>query len=134
VNRMPTSSYCRDVVSIRVPLAIRKRGGRKLLVAPEGAPEPARAQIDNVLVKSLAGAHRWKYMLESGKYGSLTELAEAEKINRSYLSRVPRLTLLAPDIVEAIVDGRQGEKFALPALMEPFPVGRRHSGASGKGR
>jgi hypothetical protein len=120
MNRSAIGLEQGEVLTVRVPLAIRKRGGRKLLVAPGGAPEPARAQIDNVLVKALARAHRWKRMLESGEYGSLTELSEAERINRSYLGRVLRLTLLAPDIVEAILDGRQGKEVTLPALMEPF--------------
>ena len=109
------------VMVVRVPLTIRRRGERKLLVAPDGSKGPARPHIDNALVKALARAHRWKRMLDSGEYTSLTELAEAEKINRSYLSRVLRLTLLAPEIVEAILDGRQPESLTLVALMEPLP-------------
>ena len=69
----------------------------------------------------LAFAHWWKRLLESGRYGSLAELATAEKIDRSYLARTLRLTLLAPDIVEAILDGRQSRVLALPALLESVP-------------
>jgi hypothetical protein len=122
MSKSATDTEQGEVITVRVPLAIRKRGGRKLLVAPAGEPESARTQIDNALVKALARAHRWKRMLESGEYGSLTELAQAEKINRSYLGRVLRLTLLAPDVVEAIFDGRQEKEVTLPALMEPFPI------------
>ncbi|WP_333779712.1 hypothetical protein [Falsiroseomonas oryzae] len=61
-------------------------------------------------------------MLESGRFATINELAAAEKINSSYVSRVLRLTLLAPDIVEAILDGRQREGVTLPALMQPSPV------------
>jgi hypothetical protein len=61
-------------------------------------------------------------MLEEGRFATLTELAEAEKINRSYLCRILRLTLLAPDIVEAILDGRQPQGMTLPGLMKPFPI------------
>jgi hypothetical protein len=61
-------------------------------------------------------------MLEEGRFATLTELADAEKINRSYLCRILRLTLLAPDIVEAILDGRQPEGMTLPGLTEPLPV------------
>jgi hypothetical protein len=61
-------------------------------------------------------------MMETGRYGTINELAAAEKINSSYISRLLRLTLLAPRIVEAILDGRQPEGMTLPALMEPFPV------------
>ncbi|MGE3904657.1 MAG: hypothetical protein AB7F36_01805 [Reyranellaceae bacterium] len=75
------------------------------------------------MVKAIARAHRWKRLMESGRFASVTELAEAEKINQSYLCRVLRLTLLAPDIVEAILDGRQPAEMTLAALMAPFPVG-----------
>jgi hypothetical protein len=61
-------------------------------------------------------------MLESGAYGTIAELAAAEKINSSYVSRLLRLTLLAPEIVEMILDGRQPEEVTLPGLMEPLPV------------
>ena len=60
--------------------------------------------------------------MEAGEYGSLTELAAAEMINRSYVSRVLRLTLLAPEIVEAILEGKQGPELTMARLMEPFPV------------
>lgn len=61
-------------------------------------------------------------MMETGRYGTINELAAAEKINSSYVSRMLRLTLLAPDIVEAILDGRQQEGVPFAVLMEPFPV------------
>ena len=82
-----------QTLTVRVPLTSRRRGGRKQVVTPEGATWAApQAQIDSTLVKALARAHRWKRMLESGRYASVTELAEAEKINQSYLCRVLRLT------------------------------------------
>jgi hypothetical protein len=61
-------------------------------------------------------------MLESGRYSTIKELAAAETINESYVCRVLRLTLLAPEIVEAVLDGRQPEGMTLPGLMEAFPV------------
>jgi len=61
-------------------------------------------------------------MMETGRYGTIDELAAAEKINSSYVSRLLRLTLLAPDIVKTILDGRQAGGIILPGLMEPFPV------------
>ncbi len=61
-------------------------------------------------------------MLEVGRYAAIDELAAAEKINESYVSRVLRLTLLAPEIVDTVLDGRQPEETTLPGLMEPFPV------------
>jgi hypothetical protein len=77
---------------------------------------------DTTLVKALARAFRWRRMLETGRYGTIDELAAAEKINSSYVSRLLRLTLLAPDIVEAILDGRQPDGMTLPGMREPFPV------------
>ena len=106
---------------MRVPFTIRKRGGRKLAIAADGTTlAPPRLRIDNTLVKALARAHRWNRLLESGRYGSAAELAAAEKINPSYVSRVLRLTLLAPDIVEAIVEGQQADGVEAAVLLRPF--------------
>ncbi|WP_036792010.1 hypothetical protein [Pleomorphomonas koreensis] len=113
-----------DTITVHVPLTFRRRGGRKQIVVPCGAPAwmPARAHIDNAMVKAVARAFRWRDMLESEQYATIREIATAEKINESYVSRVLRLTLLAPAIVEAILDGRQGPEMTLAALMKPFPV------------
>ena len=115
-------SAAAQMLTVRVPLAVRKRGGRKLVVTPSASAHLVPAQADSTLVKALARAFRWRRMLEASRYGTILELAEGEKINSSYVSRVLRLTLLAPEIVEAILDGRQPEGMTLPALMEPFPV------------
>ena len=113
----------RRSLTVRVPFAIKKRGGRKLVIAPDGAPcSPPRPRIDNTMIKAIARAHRWKRMLEGGQHASVAELAAAEKINESYVCRVLRLTLLAPDIVEAVLDGRQGPEVTLARLLEPFSV------------
>jgi hypothetical protein len=97
-------------VTVRVPIAIRRRGGRKIVLAPDGtnvtAP-PVTRHIDNAMVKAIARAFRWRKMLEDGTHATIAEIAAAEKINESYVGRVLRLTLLAPDIVAAILDGRQ---------------------------
>jgi len=87
-------------------------------MAPGGA-----SAADTTLVKALARAFRWRQMMETGRFVTIDEFAAAEKINSSYVSRLLRLTLLAPDIVQAILDGQQPEGMTLPALMEPFPVG-----------
>jgi hypothetical protein len=79
-------------------------------------------RIDNAIVKAIARAFRWRDLLEKGTHATITEIAAAEKINASYLGRVLRLTLLAPDILEAILDGRQGTQITLAMLMRPFPV------------
>ena len=113
-----------DTFTVRVPLTLRRHGGRKLVIVPEGEGIPVRSKPtpDDTLLKALARAHRWKWMLESRQVRSLNELAEAEKINPSYLTRIYRLTLLAPDIVEAILDGRQPRTLQLADLMDDMPV------------
>ena len=112
-----------QMLTVRVPLAIwRQRGGRKLVLTPGGMAPRGPAAADTTLVKALARAFRWRRIMEAGRYGTIDELAAAEKINSSYVSRLLRLTLLAPDIVEAILDGRQPEGMTLPGLMEPFSV------------
>ena len=108
-----------ETLTVYVPFRIRKRGGRKVMVMPDGAPDP-RPQVDNTMVKALARAFRWKRKLESGEFTSIAELADHEKIVSSYLTRILRLTLLAPEIVEGIVGGRQ--TVGLTELLEPFPV------------
>ena len=112
-------------ITVRVPMTFRKRGGRKQVIAPDGAPSwvPARARVDNTRIKALARAFRWRKLLETSVYATVEELASAERINSSYVSRVLRLTLLAPDIVEAILDGRQPAEMTLAGLMRPFAVG-----------
>ena len=111
-------------LTLRVPMTFRKRGGRKLVISPDGAPSwaPLRRRVDNAMVKALARAFRWRKLMEAGAYSTVEEIAAAEKINASYVSRVLRLTLLAPDIVEAILDGRQPPEMSLGVLMRPFPV------------
>ena len=92
---------------MRVPISIRRRGGRKLVLAPDGTnvtTAPVCRHIDNAMVKAIARAFRWREMLENGEYATIAEIAAAEKINESYVGRVLRLTLLAPDIVEAILE------------------------------
>ncbi len=111
-----------QMLTIRVPLAVRKRGGQKLVLTPDTGILAVSSRVDITLVKAVSRAFRWRRMLETGRYGTIDELAAAEKINSSYVSRLLRLTLLAPDIVDAILDGRQPEGMTLPALMEPFPV------------
>jgi hypothetical protein len=115
----PTSG----VVTIKVPFAVRRRGGRKLVLTPDGAPMPPAAPlVDSTLVKAIARAFRWQRMLETGRYATIKEIARAERINSSYVSRVLRLTLLAPATVEAILEGRADPAPTLAEAMKVFPV------------
>lgn len=106
-----------ETLTVKVPFMIRTRGGRKEIVMPDGAAAP-RLRVDNTLVKALARAFRWKRMIDSGAFATIGDLAAHEKIASSYLTRVMRLTLLAPEIVEGIVEGRceQGLAEALEAI------------------
>jgi hypothetical protein len=112
--------------TVRVPISIRRRGGRKLVLAPDGtnvATAPVCRHVDNAMVKAIARAFRWREQLENGTKATIAEIAAAEKINASYVGRILRLTLLAPDIVEAILAGRQPAETTLAVLMRPFSVG-----------
>ena len=101
-------------VTVMVPMTVRRRGGRKQIIGPDGAPVQARqdgpgveaTSGDPTLVKALARAFRWRRMLEEGHYASMRDLAATEGADRSYVARLLRLTLLAPDLVEGVLDGR----------------------------
>lgn len=109
-----------SAVTVRVPLAIRNRGGRKVVVSPDGQPAwaPSRPRVDNALLRAVVQAFNWKSQLESGQFATVSELAQSEGFNGSYVAHVLRLTLLAPDLVEAILEGRQ------PATMQLQPLVR----------
>lgn len=114
----------KQTVTVSVPLRIRRRGGRKLVIAPDGANVVMlpRSRLDSTIVKALARAFRWRKLLEDGTHATIAEIAAAEKINESYVGRVLRLTLLAPDIIEAILAGRQPSAITLAVLTTPFPL------------
>ena len=113
-----------DSITVHVPMTIRKRGGRKQIITPDGASAwvSPRARIDSTMIKAIARGFRWRKLLETGVYGTIEEIAAGEKINPSYVSRLLRMTLLAPEIVEAVLDGRQPAEMTLAALMQPFGV------------
>lgn len=110
-------------ITVRVPLKIRRPPGRKTVVTPVPTADTAiPTRADPALVKALARAFRYQRLLDEGRYGSISEMAEAEKIERGYLGSLLRLTLLAPEIVEAILNGRQPEGVSLPRLLAPLSV------------
>lgn len=110
-------------ITVRVPLAIRHLPGRKTIVTPmTDGVVPIATRADPALVKALARAFRYQRMLDQGRHASISEMAEAERVERGYLGTLLRLTLLAPDLVEAILDGRQPGGLGSRQLLEPFPL------------
>ena len=108
-----------DTISVHVPFRLVKRGGRTEIVVPTNST-PTR-KSDGTLVKALARAFRWKRLLDDGVFTSITEIADDEKLSFTYISRVLRLSTLAPDIVEAIVDGAQPRSLMLAELLDGVP-------------
>jgi hypothetical protein len=113
-----------QTTTVTVPFALRKRGGRKLVITPDGVEAAARSRtrVDSALLKALARGFRWRKLLETGDFATIEEIAVAENINSSYVSRVLRVTLLAPEIVEAILAGRQPTGLTMARAMQPFPT------------
>jgi hypothetical protein len=112
-----------DTLTIRIPIRLQRRGGRKLIVTPEGVAVPARKPSrDETLVKALIRAHRWRRRIESGHARSITDLAEQEGVTDAYVCRLLPLTCVAPDIVEAILDGRQPRGLRLAEMLGNGPL------------
>jgi hypothetical protein len=112
-----------DTLTIRIPMRLQRRGGRKLIMAPDGMAAPARKlSRDETLIKALVRAHRWRRRIESGEARSITDLAEQEGVTDAYVCRLLPLTCLAPDIVEAILDGRQPRGFRLAEMLGNGPL------------
>lgn len=110
-------------LTIRIPMRLSRRGGRKLIVTPDGAaPARQRPLPDDTMVKALVRAHRWRRRIERGEAASITEIAEQEGVTGPYVFRLLRLTCLAPEIVMAILDGRQPKGIALADLVREVPL------------
>jgi hypothetical protein len=109
---------------VRIPMRFQRRGGRKQIVAPDGSAisPSSKPQPDGTLIKALARAWRWQRMLDDGVYASLCEIGDTENISKSYVSRILRLALLAPDLIEAIVGGRADQSLMLERLERPLPA------------
>jgi len=111
-----------NIISIKVPLNMKRHGGRKFILIPKNIRiNSPQGKPDETMVKALARAWMWQKALDGGKYSSIEELAEKNDINPSYVSRMLRLNLLAPDIKQAILDGTQPRTFNLQGMLAPFP-------------
>jgi hypothetical protein len=109
-----------STITVHVPLNLKIRGGRKTILGDFSRPA-TRTRFDDSIIKALVRAHRWRSFIEQGHYPSITELAKAQGINQSYACRMLRLTNLAPDVIEALLD-RLGSNLTLAALLKPFPA------------
>jgi hypothetical protein len=109
---------------VRIPMRFQRRGGRKRIVAPDGSElaPVTKPQPDSTLVKALARAWRWQRLLDEGVYSSVIELSEAEGISKSFVSRILQLALLAPDVVERVLQGSRGVDLRLEALRASIPL------------
>jgi hypothetical protein len=107
-----------DCLVVRVPLRIRRRRGRREIIAPAGLEEatPAQPPVNRGLAAMVARAHRWRELLESGEYPTIRALAADLGVDNSYVARILRLTLLAPDLIEAILDGTEPDGLSLEML------------------
>ena len=107
-----------------IPMSFRPRGGRTVIVLPDGSRGVVRreATIDNTMIKVIARGFRWQRLLYDGTYATIEDLAAAEKINPSYVSRILRLSYLSPVVVQAILDGKHPAWLTMRHLLEPFPM------------
>lgn len=112
-----------ETITIHIPMRFERRGGRKLIISPDGsAPAPAKPARDETMIRALVKAHRWRRRIESGKAKSITDLAAQEGVTDAYVCRLLPLTCLAPDVVAAILDGRQPKGLKLAALLRGIPL------------
>lgn len=113
-----------DSFTIQVPVSFKKKGIRRLIISPAGAPDTTLSmsqQVDPNMVNALVKAWRWQTMIETGQYRNVAALAEKEKVTTSYACRILRLNSLAPDIKQAILDGSHPKTLRIIDLMPPFP-------------
>jgi hypothetical protein len=109
-----------QTLTVHVPLTLRRRGGRKLVLTPEGSAA-SQPNVDTTLLRALARGFRWRRLLEDGRYATVDELAKAERITHSYVARLLRLTLLAPANVEAVLEGKQPREWTTTTLVDAVP-------------
>jgi hypothetical protein len=108
-------------ITVRVPLNIRRRQGRKTVVTPVACEGAISTRADPALLKALARGFRYQRLLDEGRYGSISEMAAAERIERGYLGSLLRLTLLAPDVIQSILDGREPVGLTIADVNDTIP-------------
>ena len=106
-----------DTITVHIPMQLKRRGGRTLIIAPEGSSPAAKPDQDETIIRALVKAHRWRRRIESGKAKSIADLAAQENVTNAYVCRLLPLTCLAPDLVAAILDGRQPKGLKLADVL-----------------
>jgi hypothetical protein len=110
-------------LSVFMPMRLKKRGGRNIVLVPEGKTQltTENASVDTTLVKALVRAHLWQRQLKSGKYQTMQDLCDANKVTAKYVQLILRLNFLAPKLKEAILLGHQPRHMKLADLMQNIP-------------
>jgi hypothetical protein len=113
-----------DAIVIRIPMRFKRQGGRKAIIVPQGLAdsEGSCSPVQEPLVRALAQAYHWQDLIDSGRFASITALAASLDVDRSYVGRILRLALLAPDIVEAILRGAEPSGLSLERLTKGVPM------------
>ena len=111
-------------ISVNVPLMLKKRGGRREVILPQAfaSDNPMHPSHQEALVVAIARAHRWQKLLDDGKFESVSDLAREIGLDVSFAARLLRLTLLAPDIIEAILMGEEPSGLSLTMLTKQLPM------------
>ena len=123
VGKQQTVANDDGSITVHIPISFKKHGGRKYIIAPDAVPEDFKKPAEKEsLLKAIGQAFEWRAMLEEGKANSMTELAVKAKANHSYIARVMRLTLLAPDIIESILKGKQPKELTLLDIFRSLPA------------
>ncbi len=117
-----------NILSIRMPVCFKRRSSRKMIIAPSGAGvllntvDLKSAKPDQSFVSALVKAFQWQDLVDQGVYASPKELAEKENIEVTHVYRLIRLTMLAPDIIEAVLDGTQPRTLTMQNIVRGFPI------------
>jgi len=123
MNEKPTITRDGEFIIVHIPMTFKRRGGRKEIIVPQEytGKTPVKQQAQNALVMAIVRGHIWRNLLESGKVKAIAQIARSNKIDGSYVSRILNLTLLAPDIIEAILDGKEPSGLSLTMLTRRTP-------------
>jgi hypothetical protein len=121
-------------VTYEIPILFRVRGGRRYIMTPDGRDliAPKAQRFESNMIKAIVQGHEFLHMLDRDPDLTIMKLAERRKLDHGYIAKAIRMTQLAPDIIDAVIDGRQPQSLSLADLMRPFPDGwqeqQRHFG------